>query len=49
MTELENDVNQQSENEDAKVPSNTRGTRYNVRPNPNPNFSDLYRYYMLRY
>ena len=29
-----------SENEDAEVPSNTRGTRYNLRPNPNPNFSD---------
>ena len=49
MTELENDVNQQSENEDAEVPSNTRGTRYNLRPNPNPKFSELYRYYMLRY
>ena len=27
MTELENDANQHSENKDAEVPSNTRGTR----------------------
>ena len=25
-------------------PINTRGERYNLRPNPNPNYSDSYRY-----
>ena len=25
-------------------PINTRGEKYNLRPNPNPNFSDSYRY-----
>ena len=27
-----------------KSPTNTRGDRYNLRPNPSPNFSDSYRY-----
>ena len=27
-----------------KTPTNTRGEKYNLRPNPNPNFSDSYRY-----
>ena len=27
-----------------KNPTNTRGEKYNLRPNPNPNFSDSYRY-----
>ena len=26
-----------------KLPTNTRGEKYNLRPNPNPNFSDSYR------
>ena len=25
-------------------PINTRGEKYNLRPNPNPNYSDTYRY-----
>ena len=25
-------------------PINTRGEKYNLRPNPNPNYSDSYRY-----
>ena len=25
-------------------PINTRGDKYNLRPNPNPNYSDTYRY-----
>ena len=25
-------------------PMNTRGEKYNLRPNPNPNYSDTYRY-----
>ena len=25
-------------------PRNTRGDKYNLRPNPNPNYSDTYRY-----
>ena len=25
-------------------PINTRGKKYNLRPNPNPNYSDTYRY-----
>ena len=27
-----------------KTPTNTRGEKYNLRPNPNPNFSDSYRF-----
>ena len=27
-----------------KPPTNTRGEKYSLRPNPNPNFSDSYRY-----
>ena len=27
-----------------KTLTNTRGEKYNLRPNPNPNFSDSYRY-----
>ena len=27
-----------------EVPINTRGEKYNLRPNPNPNYSDSYRY-----
>ena len=27
-----------------KTPTNTRGEKYNLRPNPNPNFSDSYRH-----
>ena len=26
-------------------PINTRGEKYNLRPNPNPNYSDSYRYW----
>ena len=25
-------------------PTNTRGDKYNLRPNPNPNYSDTFRY-----
>ena len=32
-----------------ETPRNTRNGHYRLRQNPNPNFSDLYRYYMLRF
>ena len=27
-----------------KEPSHSRGGKYNLRPNPNPNYSEIYRY-----
>ena len=33
-----------SENEKTGEKSSPRGGKYNLRPNPNPNFSDEYRY-----
>ena len=38
----ENQENDEVQKE--KTPTNTRGEKYNLRPNPNPNFSDSYRY-----
>ena len=38
----ENQGNEEVQKE--KIPTNTRGKKYNLRPNPNPNFSDSYRY-----
>ena len=38
----ENQGNEEVQKE--KPPTNTRGKKYNLRPNPNPNFSDSYRY-----
>ena len=33
-----------SQNIPLQEPMNTRGEKYNLRPNPNPNYSDTYRY-----
>ena len=38
----ENQKNDEVQKE--KTPTNTRGEKYNLRPNPNSNFSDSYRY-----
>ena len=50
------DVNNATDNDNQKTPENsqntplqkepinTRGEKYNLRPNPNPNYSDTYRY-----
>ena len=34
-----------SEKENSEENSSPRGGRYNIRPNPNPNFTEEYRYY----
>ena len=33
-----------TENIPQNEPSHSRGGRYNLRPNPNPNYSEIYRY-----
>ena len=33
-----------TENIPQNEPSHSRGGKYNLRPNPNPNYSELYRY-----
>ena len=33
-----------AENNPQKEPSHSRGGKYNLRPNPNPNYSEIYRY-----
>ena len=42
----ENQENDEVQKE--KNPNNTRGEKYNLRPYPNPNISDSYRYYKQR-
>ena len=53
---LQKELNKPSDNDTQKTPENsqntplqeepinTRGEKYNLRPNPNPNYSDTYRY-----
>ena len=45
---LDDDIQKTPENPQntpsQKEPIKTRGDKYNLRPNPNPNYSDTYRY-----
>ena len=47
-TSTDNDIQKTPENSQntpsQEEPINTRGEKYNLRPNPNPNYSDSYRY-----
>ena len=47
-TSTDNDIQKTPENSQntpsQEEPINTRGEKYNLRPNPNPNYSDTYRY-----
>ena len=37
-----------TENTPQIEPSHSRGSKYNLRPNPNPNYSELFRYWLLQ-
>ena len=38
------EINPENDAQEAEEIVNTRGEKYNLRPNPNPNYSDSYRY-----
>ena len=37
-------INPKNDAQEAEKTVNTRGEKYNLRPNPNPNYSDSFRY-----